>query len=382
MNVLLVNHGNAAAWGGGDGVQIRETAKRLEQRGHRVAMVNSDRPDPRGFDLVHIFNCRVHQSFVQQMATCQQHGTPVVVSPIWVSIPKALWGSRGTMAVVQKLVEQGEAGGEQALTLLRKRQLTVQLPEGTVEANGGGSCDLGWLPQVGSLLRQADGLLPNSWLELKAVQSDLGWWGDCFEVAHYGVDPRLFLDADPEPFRTHTGIQGPFVVQGGRIEPAKNQAMLCWALRESQLPVVLIGGSQNWPAYAQLCRQIYGDRLTIIDHMPQTLLASAFAAAAVHVLPSWMETCGLVTLEAALTGTPVVGSTFGHELEYLQGEAWWADPADPSSIRTAVEAAWQAGRHHARPLRLKRRILETFNWERTVDATERLYSRVLERRKG
>jgi len=381
MNVLLVNHGNASAWGGGDGVQIRETAKRLQQRGHRVAMVNSDRPDPQGFDLVHIFNCRVHHSFVQQMSACQQYGTPVVVSPIWVSIPKALWGSRGTMAVLQKLVDQGESG-EQALALLRQRQLTVQLPEGTVEAGGGGSCDLGWLAQVGSLLREADGLLPNSWLELKAVQSDLGWWGDCFEVAHYGVDPRLFLDADPEPFRAHTGIQGPFVVQGGRIEPAKNQGMLCWALRESQLPVVLIGGSQNWPAYAQLCRQIYGERLTIIDHMPQTLLASAFAAAAVHVLPSWMETCGLVTLEAALTGTPVVGSTFGHELEYLQGDTWWADPADPGSIRTAVESAWQAGRCHTRPLHLKRRILETFNWERTVDATERLYRRVLERRKG
>jgi glycosyltransferase involved in cell wall biosynthesis len=93
-----------------------------------------------------------------------------------------------------------------------------------------------------------------------------------------------------------------------------------------------------------------------------------------------METCGLVTLEAALTGTPVVGSTFGHELEYLQGDAWWADPADPASLRTAVEAAWQAGRCHERPLRLKRRILETLNWERTVDATETLYRRVLQHR--
>ena len=33
-----------------------------------------------------------------------------------------------------------------------------------------------------------------------------------------------------------------------------------------------------------------------------------------------METCGLVSL-GALSGTPVVGSTFGHELEYLEGDA-------------------------------------------------------------
>lgn len=379
MKILLVNHGNAAAWGGGDGVQIRETARRLEQRGHAVAMVNSDRPDPRGFDLVHIFNCRVHHAFSQQMSCCLEHGTPVVVSPIWVSIAKALWGSRGSMGVIQQMVAN-PAQGEGLLSQLKQRELTVQLPEGTIEASGTGQCDLSWLHTVGELLRRADGLLPNSWLELKAVQSDLGWWGDCFEVAHYGVDPRIFLDASPEPFRERTGIKVPFVVQGGRIEPAKNQAMLCWALQNTTLPVVLIGSSKNWPGYADLCRSILGDRLVVIDHMPQDLLASAFAAAAVHVLPSWMETCGLVTLEAALTGTPVVGSTFGHELEYLQGDTWWADPANPQSIAEAVEGAWSAGRYSSRPQRLKRRILEQFNWESTVDATVRLYKRVLDKR--
>ena len=90
-----------------------------------------------------------------------------------------------------------------------------------------------------------------------------------------------------------------------------------------------------------------------------------------------METCGLVSLEAALSGTPLVGSTFGHELEYLKGDAWWADPGDAESINKAVLAAWQAGRNNIKSIKLKRRILEKFNWERTVDTTERLYQKVL-----
>ena len=191
------------------------------------------------------------------------------------------------------------------------------------------------------LLREADGLLPNSWLELQALRSDLQWDGDCFEIAHYGVDPSLFLDADPEPFRQHTGLREPFVMQAGRIEPGKNQAMLCWALRHTMCLLCLIGGSKHWPSYAELCRSISGPRLTIIDHIPQNLLASAYAAAAVHTLPSWMETCGLVSLEAALSGTPLVGSTFGHELEYLEGDAWYADPGDASSLRNAVLARYR-----------------------------------------
>ena len=56
-----------------------------------------------------------------------------------------------------------------------------------------------------------------------------------------------------------------------------------------------------------------------------------------------METCGLVSLEAALSGTPLGGSTFGHELEYLEGDAWYADPGDANSLRNAVLAALQAG---------------------------------------
>lgn len=378
MKILLVNHGSAGDWGGGDGVQIRETGKRLQQRGHGVAMVNSDTPDVSGFDLVHIFNCRVHHSFAQQMAQCQRAGVCTVVSPIWVSIGRALWGSRGTVGILQQAIQQGEASAAPLLAQLKRRSLTVGVSEGqTVEAHGVMEHGQGGMNVVSDLLQQAGGLLPNSWLELQAVRSDLHWCGPRFDVAHYGVDPRLFLDADPTPFREHTGIQGPFVLQAGRIEPAKNQAMLCWALRHTNLPIVLIGGRQHWPSYAELCQQISGDRLRIIDHLPQPLLASAYAAAAVHVLPSWMETCGLVTLEAALSGTPVVGSTFGHELEYLQGDAWYGDPADPVSVREAVVAAWEAGRHNPRSMRLKRRILEQFNWERTVDATESLYHQVL-----
>ena len=42
VKVVLINHGTAGEWGGGDSVQIKETAKRLIQRGHKVSIQNSD----------------------------------------------------------------------------------------------------------------------------------------------------------------------------------------------------------------------------------------------------------------------------------------------------------------------------------------------------
>ena len=223
-------------------------------------------------------------------------------------------GEQGSTGVLTQAVQQGKRCST-LLEKLRKREMVVQMQDCALNAEGqGDSCWPLNRERLRVLLRQADGLLPNSWLELQALRNDLQWEGDCFEIAHYGVDPSLFLDADPELFREQTGLKEPFIMQAGRIEPGKNQAMLCWALRKTDVPIVLIGGSKHWPSYAELCRSISGPKLTIIDHIPQHLLASAYAAAAVHTLPSWMETCGLVSLEAALSGTPLVGSTFGMNL--------------------------------------------------------------------
>ena len=141
MRIALVNHGTANEWGGGDSVQIQETAKRLKQRGHQVSIQNSDRPEIDDVDLVHIFNCRVYQSFVQQMATCRQAGKPVVVSPIWISIGRALWGSRGSVGLLERAV-QSETAAAGALNALLARQLVVHLPNGTVDALGRGTVDL------------------------------------------------------------------------------------------------------------------------------------------------------------------------------------------------------------------------------------------------
>ena len=95
------------------------------------------------------------------------------------------------------------------------------------------------------------------------------------------------------------------------------------------------------------------------------------------MLPSWCETCGLVTLEAALAGTPVVVSIAGHEAAYVGSDAWYCDPADPCSVLNAVVAAIDAGRNDPRVRRLQRRILAEFNWNAMAEASERAYSLAL-----
>ena len=95
---------------------------------------------------------------------------------------------------------------------------------------------------------------------------------------------------------------------------------------------MLIGGTKHWPSYVELCKKIYGKDLIITDHLPQQILAY-ICSCKCSLLDKLDDTCGLVSLEAGINGTPVVGSTFGHELEYLKGDAWLVDPQTENIIR-------------------------------------------------
>ena len=112
--------------------------------------------------------------------------------------------------------------------------LQVKLPQGSLNTLGGGSYDLSWQKEVGKLLNSVEDYYP-TWLELKSVQTDLHWCGDRFKVAHYGVNPKLFLDADPEPFRIHRysgAIRTASRKSGSRKKPSN----------------ALLGTTQNKPA--------------------------------------------------------------------------------------------------------------------------------------
>ena len=61
-----------------------------------------------------------------------------------------------------------------------------------MDSDGNGTYDLNWVNGIRSLMGHVDGLLPNSILELKAVQHDLRWSGEKYKVANYGVIQRNF----------------------------------------------------------------------------------------------------------------------------------------------------------------------------------------------
>lgn len=217
----------------------------------------------------------------------------------------------------------------------------------------------------------ADLLLPNADGEGDAIRRDLGVTTPIVPVPN-GVDPERFTPTD-EPFAGRDTV-----LYVGRIEPHKNQLGLIEALRGSGFPLTIAGFEHpDHAAYVERCRRAGDGWVTFLTTRPGDGggglgvddVAGLYRSARVHVLPSWFETTGLVSLEAALAGCNVVATTRGYAREYFEDLAYYCDPGRPGTIGEAVAAAWEAPPSPD----LRARVLDRYTWRNVAEATIAAY---------
>jgi len=371
MKVLMVNHPDCLRFRGGDMVVLRKLAGALRARGIEVAECIEAEPDPAGYDVAHVFNTNPPQAILRQVRSLERHGVPVVATTIYHPVSFLWWAEACIRAIFSS--PRPEAEIEQALESLRLRQLQLSHRDGRSTISVGGTPQSAeYVETQREILRHVDHLLPGSYLEMAEVMRTLRVADKPFTVVPFGIDAAEFCGADPGPFAAKYGVRD-FVLQVSRFDGLKNQLLLLRALAATQLPIVLVGELMD-PAYGELCRAQASERVTILPYLPPEELRGAYAAARVHVLPSFMETCGLVTMEAALADCNVVASCTGNEVEYFRDLAYYCDPVDVGSIRSAVIRAYDnyaddAGRRE----RLRKLIVRKYSWPAAAEAVAVVY---------
>jgi glycosyltransferase involved in cell wall biosynthesis len=233
------------------------------------------------------------------------------------------------------------------------------------------------IDEIRAQLALADVVVPNSSSEAATLARVLGLPLDRFMPVMNGVDARFTAAHDPGPFRTLLGLEGPFALNVGNVEPRKNQLNLVRAARTMDLPVVVIGHVRD-NAYAEAVFAEGGDRLRYMGPLAHedALLASAYAACAVFVLPSALETPGLAALEAAAAGAPLLITAEGSTRDYFGSMAHYVDHTDVADIRRGIEAALAAGSD----LRLRAHVAEHFAWDKVAAELRLVYLTAIERR--
>jgi D-inositol-3-phosphate glycosyltransferase len=142
------------------------------------------------------------------------------------------------------------------------------------------------------------------------------------EVIPPGVDHAMFSPGDREDARRCLGLpSGPLLLFVGRIQPLKgvDVAIGCLsALADDRTVLTIVGGPSGPDGDTELVRlhalaKELGveDRVLWVEPQPHAALTDWYRAADVCIVPSRTESFGLVALEAAACGTPVVASEVG-----------------------------------------------------------------------
>ena len=345
MKVLFnTSRGSFGKMGGGE-VQMLETRKELERKGHKVEILEMKGYGTAfsGFDLFHNFN--IHRDNFSLVKKAKDEGLPVAVSTIY-------WPSLGSAF----LWNQGFGRVKAVAAELSKR------------------LDFFGITNVKRIVRMADVLLPNSLAEASALERVFGVSQKKIFVVPNGVDKR-FAKARPDDFESKFGLRD-FVLYVGRIEPRKNVLSLIRAMGKIDRKLVVIGKeTPESLAYGRKCREEAGDNVLFLKPLPHEsgLLGSAYAACSVFCLPSWYETPGLAALEAGLAGAKVVVTDRGATKEYFGDNALYVDPSKVVDIREKIEKSLASGGSPG----LQRHIEKKFLWKSAAEETEKAYASIL-----
>ena len=143
------------------------------------------------------------------------------------------------------------------------------------------------------------------------------------EIVAPGVEHAFFAPGDPTGARRALGLDPhrPVLLFVGRIQPLKSADVAVKALHALDRPdavLVIVGGASGVDGDAEVEKLLalvdelgLGDRVRFVPPQPHHLLSSWYRAADVVLVPSRSESFGLVALEAAACGTPVVAAAVG-----------------------------------------------------------------------
>lgn len=355
LRVLMQTRPNVFAQRGGDTIVLERISQGLQTAGIDVVVDATGEVSPQGFDLVHLFNFATPGITGPQAQRAKDSNVPYVVTTLYEDTPRFHTQSH---YVAIKLIEYVRTGQRRDSWQMSYQELGSITPSGRFP--------------VDSIAQGAAALLPNGDGEAQALRRDFPR-AQLVEVVPLGSE--VGACEGPELFEQTYGLRD-FVLCVGRLESRKNQLMLLKALEDSEFSVVLAAGGFSYqPEYEQAIRSFKRKGKTIVlGHLDPKMLSSAYAACRIHVLPSWYELPGLVSLEAAAHNKNLVVTRTGTTADYLRDVAYYCSPWDSDSIRSAVMAAYYAPTHDG--------LIEMargFSWAESVRCTIEVYKKVVTR---
>lgn len=372
---------------GGMNVYVRELAGALAQAGVRTEVFvrrwAEDLPDvvdvEPGFRVVHIDAGPVDLAKEQ---------LPSVVDAFADGVAAHLSRTRDTDAIHANYWLSGVAGHR------LKHELSLPLVStfhtlARVKADTGDDEPEARIAAETSVIGCSDAILANCAAEVTQLVELYGADPTRIEVVPPGVDHAFFSPGNRAGARAALGLgDHPVLLFAGRIQPLKGLTVAVAAFAElaevhPDAVLVVVGGPSGTDGAGELraARSLIEacglqDRVRFVPPQPHHMLSTYFRAADVCVVPSRSESFGLVALEAAACGTPVVAAAVGG-LRTLVDDGRTGvliDSRDPAQYAAAISELLSSPERAAAMAATAAEKSRYFTWSTTAARLRRIYA--------
>jgi len=350
LKILFQNRPDALTHPGGDTEVMNRLKTELESLNVKVN-IDPKAKDLTSYDLVHLINLTILPASLQYAEKILKQGKSYVITSLYEDWPRYLNLSYDVVHAFKKYIESSQDPAVFQKELQRLKQLPPSRALDNEFVANNALCHFCCSETERNTLRKRFPAIKRA--EIVPFAPTL--------AASYGDGGKAF--------RKEFGLDD-FVLCVGRLESRKNQLMLLKALEHDDIPLVFAtGGFTYQHLYEDLCRKYRRKGKTLfLKRLPQEVLASAYQAARLHVLPSWYELPGLASLEAAAFGTGVVGSSWGALPDYLGEAAYYFQPDDPEEMRKVIRQAWENPKGNQ-----AREAVKAYSWQESARKTLELY---------
>lgn len=380
MRVLLQGRVDLNAVGGGDKVQIEQTAKELKKLGVDVELSTSLDTDYTNFDVIHVFQLDWTPETNLYVNKAKKLGLPIVLSPIHHNVSEVerfdnlfTFGFRRLSKVFFK-----DQHNRDTLKNIYRSFFNSKKAYPTFK-----SALKGLKKMHKESLALSDKVLVQTALEAKDLQQtydvNISW-----KKVPNGVGEQ-FINADTNSSLQNIFDFSDYVLCIGRLEARKNQLSIIKAMKKvRQMPefssknvkLVFLGKrSSHHYEYLKLFDELVEenkDWITHINYIDYEKMPTLYKFAKVCVSASWFETTGLTSLEALFCGTNAVASG-ERAKEYLGDYASYCDPANVDSIASAISKELVSERPQ-----IPEHMRHEYTWANAAKLTLETYNDVLQ----
>ena len=374
MKVLIQSRKNFYSLRGGDTVQLLKTKEELEKLGVKVDISLDYEPDLQQYDLVHLSNVTRIQETYLHVKNAKKQNKPILLSTIfWPMEEFEKQGQVGIRKKINSILGMDNQERVKAIARYIKDKNSRDIATKNL-------WKIGYEKMQQFVVSNVDYFLPNSEMEMDELCK-------AFKIPknNYSVIPNA-IDSDIAERQLKTDIPEEFlkyqdaIICVGRIEPRKNQLSLVKALDKTGLKLVLVGAvSNNQTGYFEKVKEIIDQNSNFyyIPRIDNEKLYQLYKVCKVSTLPSWLDTPGLVSLEAASMGCNLAISSKGSTKEYFGDDAEYCLPDDIEGIRKCIKIAYSKPKSD----KLQNRIFEKYTWKIAAKKTLKAYQLVLNQSK-